>query len=146
MKRRSRLLRVAKWGGVPALIALGALWLVSCRVAVSRYDATGRWQLWMANGAVGVAERPYPKPPLRSGWRIERVWWPRTEWRPGHLTLITLHGDPDRDRSEVYQLPFWIPMLLISMPMLYLWRLDRRALPGHCPCGYDLTGTQGSAL
>ena len=33
------------------------------------------------------------------------------------------------------------PTALIGMPMFYAWWCDRRrVLPGHCPCGYDLTG------
>ncbi len=32
--------------------------------------------------------------------------------------------------------------LLLAVPTLLMWWLDRprRLLPGHCPCGYDLTG------
>ena len=33
-------------------------------------------------------------------------------------------------------------MLLIGMPMLFSWyrAYHRRPLPGHCRCGYNLTG------
>ena len=65
-------------------------------------------------------------------WRIRLdparpVWMPY--WKRG------LSGT----RSLV--LPLWIPLLLIAMPTLYLWWVDRRIPPGHCSkCGYNLAG------
>ena len=37
-------------------------------------------------------------------------------------------------------LPLWLLFLAVLIPTLLLWRLDRRPLPGHCRCGYNLTG------
>ncbi len=39
-------------------------------------------------------------------------------------------------------IPLWLPILLLLIPTVYLWWLDRDAIePGHCvQCGYDLTG------
>lgn len=38
-------------------------------------------------------------------------------------------------------LPLWIPFLVLALPTGWLFYLDRRAVPGHCPkCRYDLRG------
>ena len=36
-------------------------------------------------------------------------------------------------------LPIWT-VLLVAIPTVVLFRFDCRMPPGHCPCGYDLTG------
>ena len=46
--------------------------------------------------------------------------------------------------SEAYEIPLWIPLLLLAIPTAYLWRADRRAKPWQCPkCRYDLRGLDG---
>ena len=38
-------------------------------------------------------------------------------------------------------IPYWSILAAIGLPTALAWLLDRRRLrPGHCPCGYDLTG------
>jgi hypothetical protein len=43
-------------------------------------------------------------------------------------------------------IPLWAPLLLIAIPMYFLWpRPFRRHRPGHCrACGYDLKGVPTS--
>ena len=39
--------------------------------------------------------------------------------------------------------PLWCPLIVALLPAACLWWTDRRRpLPGHCPCGYDLTGNE----
>jgi predicted Zn-ribbon and HTH transcriptional regulator len=127
-------------------ISLGGLWAVTRHVHVSLSNDANGYQLWMSSGAVGLTEFPNPPRSLRHGWRIERQWRPRTEWRLGHLTLVPIDTpNPEHYRSEVYSLPFWLPMLLVGAPTLVLWwswyRNWRRVPYGHCPkCGYNLFG------
>ena len=42
--------------------------------------------------------------------------------------------------------PLWAPFLLFSASAVWLWRLDRKPKPGHCPrCRYDLSATPPAA-
>ena len=44
-------------------------------------------------------------------------------------------------RNYQILLPLWIPFLLITIPIAFLWWRDRRIPLGHCQrCRYDLTG------
>jgi hypothetical protein len=43
--------------------------------------------------------------------------------------------------GRIATLPLWIIVAGVALPTLLLWRLDRRRPPpGHCRCGYNLTG------
>jgi hypothetical protein len=40
-----------------------------------------------------------------------------------------------------FTIPLWLPLLALLLPTLLLWYVDRRRFPpGHCRCGYNLTG------
>ena len=38
------------------------------------------------------------------------------------------------------QIPVWSPLALTALLTAFLFWRARRIPPGHCPCGYDLTG------
>ncbi len=90
MRRRSRLLRVAKWGGVVLSGLIGIVAVASLWWSVSWSSATGRARIAVSDAGLFVSS-------------------------------------------------FAVAVILTA----YLFRLDRRPLPpGHCPCGYDLTGNE----
>ena len=67
---------------------------------------------------------------------ISEAWtaWTRDYWRPKWASL---------GGQNLIYLPLWIPFILVGIPTAWLWRLDRRRpAPGHCRCGYDLTGNR----
>jgi hypothetical protein len=76
---------------------------------------------------------------IRSGFRApgmsvlvaRRAPLPDMLWPPG-LYRHTL--------SAVVSMPLWLPFLALLLPTLFLWYVDRRCPPGHCRCGYNLTG------
>ena len=125
MRRRSRLLRVAKWGGVVVLVLLIATGVAGlrCRVIWLLPDGSGlgagegmvgaSWRGWSGMGSVGLSI-------TGAG-----------EWLFWEFTAS----------NGIVAAPIWLPLLAIGIATIVLWRLDRRPLPpGHCPCGYDLTG------
>jgi hypothetical protein len=49
-------------------------------------------------------------------------------------------------RDFVIQVPLWALFLSVAITAAWLWRLDRKPEPGHCPrCRYDLSATPPSA-
>ena len=48
---------------------------------------------------------------------------------------------PPRFIGTVYGLPLWMPVVLLGLVAGVFWLADsRHKRPGHCRCGYDLTG------
>jgi hypothetical protein len=68
--------------------------------------------------------------------RIPRVqWWP--QWESFSIAFGQVWW---------FALPLWMPFVLAGIPTVWLWWRDwRRARPGHCSCGYDLTGLAARA-
>ena len=61
------------------------------------------------------------------------IWWPyRDQW-------ALYGGTPIRWAHEVV-IPMWVPLAFVAVPTIAAWRRQRRRPPGHCQCGYDLTG------
>ena len=127
MRRRSRLLRIAKWGGVVVCLALIA-------VGVANLWYTLLWIL--PDGSA-----------LTTGSGVISFSW-RTWSLQGGGVFVVLDADEwlfwpamAIDRSPTVASQIWLPLLAIGIPTIVAWRLDRRRpLPGHCPCGYDLRG------
>jgi len=74
-------------------------------------------------------------------------------WKPRPRALNLERHGPQTDwwrfprrTTEVdkqFGFPLWLPILVLSIPAIFLWKLTwRRRFPtGHCQhCGYDLTG------
>jgi hypothetical protein len=139
-KRRARARRVAEWAALAVCVLLAAAWVVSLRwagglressVVASRTIFVSRGVACSISYAGAIAGLPPP------GWFRYRLgamgedvppveWWPRWS-RDERLTLLSL--------------PLWIPFLALALPTAWLfWSDRRRARPGHCACGYDLTG------
>jgi len=97
------------------------------------------WRICLSNGSF-VIERTGDS----GGWRFGSPefelcfdWYFPYRWRPRYRLAGTgqLSG-----RDFVCEIPFWLPTTLLTLPMIILWRRDRRR-PGVCTeCGYDLTG------
>ena len=135
MRRRSRLLRVAKWGGVGASLAIGALILVSQFWTISWGRKPG-WGWYVFRGTLAWV-RPgalynFPEP----GWRAYRYYYGQkrqpSSWYPKILVSPT--------RASIF-IPLWLPFAIIGLPTARVWWTDlKRPKAGHCPCGYDLRG------
>ena len=172
MRRRSRLLRVAKWGGVAACALVIAVWVLSIRfpgraarddlifstsggcATISYYQLSGdpiavaldrsqninrsviqRGLDWHKLSSYGLSLPAIRKLDIRDAL-VYRA--------PPELRLTGRAALAPRRfnwTSIDVSVPYWNILAVIGLPTVVLWRLDRRrAKPGHCPCGYDLTG------
>ena len=137
MRRRSRLLRVAKWGGVPlfALLAMG--YVASTRLSFGVY-CSPYFVLSAEYGCMKIMWR-VDDPATRRPWRPgRRRWWCQKNvaplnWLGGFRTNPGL--------IEAVLLPLWIPPLAVAIPTILVWRFVPKFPRGHCRrCGYNLTG------
>ena len=133
-RHRSRTRWVLKWAGV----------VISATTASAFMESTLRIHQWVSSAGnvdVQVAQGCFffsvlPKSTTRANRPAPgffsadnagpMIWWPAIALRRFYL-----------------QIPLWMPLLLIASVTAWLWRLDRPPPPpGHCPCGYDLTGNE----
>ena len=126
---RSRTRRIAKWTGVVVSMLTSIAWGMS----LYRLVTYGSGALMVMVGWselrfawFSIASLPQP------GWNVQIISPRIVHWMPHYLTTPAF---------SVISIPLWLPFLAIAIPTAWLWRRDRRHLPGHCPkCGYDLTG------
>ena len=149
MRRRGRVRRVGKWGGLAWCITIVLLYAASGFWGAS-HDAASGFRVGIGGGVFWVgyvnptssrwAYRPYsgvsPYGPIRgwSGGRFHKpVYLPRYMW---WFDVGFYHG------NYLVQIPLWFPFLIVATPTAFLWHRDRRRFPrGHCQArGYDLTG------
>ena len=154
MRPRSRLLRVAKWGGAVACVLLIAIYVASAWWYVTGWSAERYYRTFsIGSGAVEVGwwnnrwvgqflghgfSLPQDQPGSAMGaWGFSRhrahmIWTPA-------VTRESLSRSPGI--GTTIRIPLWILLLITAIPTVVFWRLDRRRpLPGHCPCGYNLIG------
>jgi hypothetical protein len=126
MRRRSRLLRVAKRGGVVVCAAFFGVLVVGIRTRPIYWgDFTfgdGKFVYW--HSELFIAPRYGTLPPLS---------WPESLGRAVEL--------PSWSASGVLSVPLWCPVAITVLITAVVFCLDgRRPIRGHCRCGYDLTG------
>ncbi len=57
------------------------------------------------------------------------------------MTTVTLYASVGKPILMGFTLGLVYPFGAVAVPTLLVWWFGRkRPLPGHCPCGYDLTG------
>jgi hypothetical protein len=79
---------------------------------------------------------------FESAWYLARLPWPGERWPDGR-EAVTFSG---KFGVSLTAIPLWLLFLPFAASSAWLWRLDRKPKPGHCPrCGYDLSGIPSGA-
>jgi hypothetical protein len=130
MPRRWRVRRVLKVIGVVGSATFGLAWALSLVYSAAWVGENGRIVGVQRGAAWYIAESD-----AEAGWYINYlpVWKEGARWKFEYGGGMTF--------TQLISLPLWIPSLpFVLLLMLALW-LDRHGIPpGHCPCGYNLTG------
>ena len=141
--RRTKWRRVGKWVGTIASSALALAWLVNgWRVLGWYVDRPVTADVSVVAGNVVLSYGPQRRVVGLGGLYCIRVsdYATPPEWRAALPRVRSLPAGPYRGGFEA-TVPLWTLILLALLPACWLWLLDRRRPPGHCPkCGYDLTG------
>ena len=119
-----------KWGGPILLLLIALAWTISLRWRVTylgKPSSTQTGFTMLTGGCLLLF--PTALSPNPGGWHFVR--------HPESPHWFEFHRGP-----VIFILPLWIPFVLIAVPMVLVWWLDRRRIPpGHCQrCRYDLTG------
>lgn len=128
MTRSRRVLKIAKWTAVVLFLLSLGVWVLAANwltvIPLTPRDARDyRQALFIAYGAVGTGRDGSPN-------RFSAVNYFRTP-KPWFRSLVT----------NKLSAPAWC-LLAVAFPLTAaLFYADRRRIPpGHCRCGYDLTG------
>ncbi len=122
MRRRRRVRRVAKWTGLVVCSLVAGCWAVNLRWNIM--INFGGSAAGFGQGSIGVNLDWDAQP------RISITECRRYQWTP--------HVVP---AASFFFFPFWL-VLSVFVPVtgILWWRDRRRPEPGHCRCGYNLTG------
>src|SRR5262245_46766733 len=134
MGQHSRVRRVTKWTGLAACGLLLAAYVLTIWGYVE-YRTT-RWGVRVRPGGLGISWSSSPLVPRHRGWTsgtgkaVLPDWWFDYQCRRLYTGLIISWAS----------VPLWAFLLPCAGLTAWLWRRDWRIPPGHCRCGYDLTG------
>ena len=141
LRRRSRLLRVAKWGGVVVCAVIAVSWIVNSWFYVGWCVENGFASINGRSVRVEVFDhRSQGMTGLLIGRTISRSggWFPQVIWQRYHS--VRIGNKVTKMGGTLYVIPIWIPFVVFAIPTVLVSRRLDRPIPGHCPCAYDLTG------
>ncbi len=150
MNRRLRTFTL--WTGTLLSLMIVAAFVVSARWQVSFQVPTSRGPALylMAGSAMFVTDDLFAGPvsttPHSFGlsrwnsWVAQRVdFW--VSGRPTFPDIPPVEVSPIHDYVHRLGMPLYALFLAVAVPTLLVWRFGRKPVkPGHCGCGYDLTG------
>ncbi len=141
MRRRFRLLRIAKWSGLVACVVLLLAWGMSLRWHIG-YVARSHAYAWTLED--GKVRCVYVPPPAAVGSSGEYGFYVGSarphEWGFILPSIRTIRMGRGSVVQTYTQIPVWLPLAINALLTVFLFWRDRPILPGHCPCGYDLRG------
>ena len=135
---RRRLRWWLKWACTTLWLLIAIAWPASAWGYVSL--VWGHCAFLSAGGTLGVElylQRQFPFDVDSGRWREEHEDSHKLFMRWSFFSFFR----NDQPAGVVINVPHWFVLLILAVPMAYLWWRDRRPPPGHCrACGYDLTG------
>ncbi len=149
MRHRSRLLRVAKWVVLGLCLFLTLAAALSAMRDVSWVSQSGNSGAGLSGGYVWIGWRTKPSDGSSGVWRGPG--WSVAEDPNGFRFHFAFHPKawltwgllPKAGTAfgvRYFTVPLLIPLIVLAIPTSYILYRYRRPIPGHCPCGYDLTG------
>lgn len=137
------LARSIKWCGLGFCALLALAWAASIPFYIDYYSDDHYLQVDLTGGRLGIRLWPLNPVPaatsylFRPGWRVQKspswqLLW-TCDWGTGQYKAYSF---------SYYDVPLYLPFVVIGIPIAFLfWRDRRRFLDGHCrKCGYDLRG------
>ena len=126
---RRRLRTLTLWTGTTLCVLIAAVFV-----------ASGWWQVAVgipARGVIGIRGGcVWPNPSNPSGVYFHNDGWYRwNRW--------ILHAGPSWNplRFPLVMFPLYVVFATVAIPTFLLWRFGPKPVkPGHCRCGYNLTG------
>ena len=133
MRRPSKLRWITKWAGLGICTVIAIVWIAS---GWGYAGYSNQYQiLAVVSGGLSYFAAPNPQfaPYMFRSGLLPGSPVPHWLWSPEYSYLV--------GAKEVF-VPCWIPFVIVALPTALLFWRDhtRRIPPGHCRCGYDLTG------
>ena len=153
-RRRTQRRRALKRSGLVASVLFAVAWGVSVCWSVWCHPPSTGWLVACRQGGLTLLTFPRDEDPFQRfpGWSIDARSWNT----PGHavplghtsafLHAVGLQMPSMRNYASSgilfhRWLPFWLPVIVTTIPTGVLVWLERRFPRGRCQtCGYDLTG------
>jgi len=121
----------------------------SAAVAVSLLAASFSFIKWSGNGPILIVSiAPLGGVSIGGGGFMYQSHLPKG-WPQYYFSMIQSDASPSfsfwaltfaSPKGMALQMPTWMLIWITGLPTLALYLASRRPLPGHCRCGYNLTG------
>ena len=127
MTKTRRLIKVAEWTALTLFVVSLALWVIAANWLIviplmSQNASQEEISCYIGLGIIGYGPVSVDEP-FVTYWIGEQAWYERPTMHPGSI-------------------PAWyLPALTLPVTaVLFIMNRRRRIPPGHCRCGYNLTG------
>jgi hypothetical protein len=120
----------------------------------SKTEASDKTSVWISAGWLRLArtERTEPLSQQQLFIRViarqqDKANYFLVRWHVTEVSVPERYNGPNEPLFVAaivreYAVRLWLICIVMALPLLFFWWLDRRHIPPHCcqSCGYDLTG------
>ncbi len=114
-----------------------------CALIAAVFVVSGWWSVWCRYPGLWVGIDSGDLMLVTDAELTRRLveWGPLREGWSAHGHGFRLDWGSVSPSSSFSTVPLWVPFAAAAVPTLLVWRFWRKPpKPGHCRCGYDLTG------